>query len=463
MPDKQTSWTLLGIYQKDNSGSSTAFLPHEGTLYPGPNGKIPVNRFASEPGFEQYKTTSASITSIFEHEFSDALKLRQSTRYAHTEGIYHSMYPDVYTDPANPFLDPARRTMARYTFVSDPNRDTLTSDTNAQSKFSTGAIQHKVLYGLDYRRLKETGVTGDGFDPRPFDLYAPTYHGTTAPTVSPFAPVVQQQTGVYLQDQARMGPWILTAGIRYDRFSSDETGTGKQEENATTGRVGLMYELPNGLTPYVSYAQSFNPVYGANICTGYCKAMKGKQYEAGFKYQPARDIVINGAVYDTEEKNRLASDPTNPFLSIQTGEVRLRGVELEAIAAVTRNLDVIAAYSYIDAQITSGDNTGAHPETVPDHQASLWAKYKFSLFGIPGFSIGAGVRYVGVSWDGTDMLRTPSHTLVDAMVGYEDKHWRWQLNGTNLADNIHVTTCLTRGDCFYGSRRTILSTLTYKY
>jgi iron complex outermembrane receptor protein len=136
---------------------------------------------------------------------------------------------------------------------------------------------------------------------------------------------------------------------------------------------------------------------------------------------------------------------------------------MEAIAAVTRNLDVIAAYSYIDAQITSGDNTGAHPETVPDHQASLWAKYKFSLFGIPGFSIGAGVRYVGVSWDGTDTLRTPSHTLVDAMIGYEDKHWRWQLNGTNLADNIHVTTCLTRGDCFYGSRRTILSTLTYKY
>ena len=41
-PTNNTNWTVLGTYQKDKTGSSTAFLPHEGTLYPGPNGLIPV-------------------------------------------------------------------------------------------------------------------------------------------------------------------------------------------------------------------------------------------------------------------------------------------------------------------------------------------------------------------------------------------------------------------------------------
>ena len=48
-PTNNTSWTVLGTYQKDTTGSSTAFLPHEGTLFPGPNGLIPVRRFAGEP------------------------------------------------------------------------------------------------------------------------------------------------------------------------------------------------------------------------------------------------------------------------------------------------------------------------------------------------------------------------------------------------------------------------------
>src|SRR5690349_3885964 len=51
-PTINTNWTVLGTYQKDKTGSSTAFLPHEGTLFPGPNGLIPVRRFAGEPGFD---------------------------------------------------------------------------------------------------------------------------------------------------------------------------------------------------------------------------------------------------------------------------------------------------------------------------------------------------------------------------------------------------------------------------
>jgi iron complex outermembrane receptor protein len=81
-PTNNTNWTVLGTYQKDNTGSSTAFLPHEGTLYPGPNGLIPVRRFAGEPGFDKYQTETGTVSSLFEHSFGDGLKIRQNMRYA---------------------------------------------------------------------------------------------------------------------------------------------------------------------------------------------------------------------------------------------------------------------------------------------------------------------------------------------------------------------------------------------
>ncbi|RZJ26517.1 MAG: TonB-dependent receptor, partial [Haliea sp.] len=96
-------------------------------------------------------------------------------------------------------------------------------------------------------------------------------------------------------------------------------------------------------------------------------------------------------------------------------------------------------------------------------QASLWGRYKFILAGQGGFSVGAGVRYVGSSWDGRDILETPAFTLLDAMLGYEQGPWKASLTVNNLTDKVHVTTCLNRGDCFYGSRRTVALNLRYRF
>ena len=120
-PTNNTNWTVLGTYQKDNTGSSTAFLPHEGTLYPGPNGLIPVRRFAGEPGFDKYQTETGTISQ----------PVRAQLRRWAEDPAEHALRPcrghlpdDVselyYVDPNNPnnpdfpFLDPGRRTVARY-------------------------------------------------------------------------------------------------------------------------------------------------------------------------------------------------------------------------------------------------------------------------------------------------------------------------------------------------------------
>ncbi|WP_137818050.1 TonB-dependent receptor [Pseudomonas sp. 2FG] len=94
---------------------------------------------------------------------------------------------------------------------------------------------------------------------------------------------------------------------------------------------------------------------------------------------------------------------------------------------------------------------------------SLWSLYRFSIGDLPGFSVGAGVRYVGASWDGRDKLKTPSTTLVDALLSYRLQNWDFRLNGSNLEDKTYYTTCLARGDCFIGTRRTITGTVAYNF
>jgi iron complex outermembrane receptor protein len=465
-PTSNTNWTVLGTYQKDTTGSSTAFLPHEGTLFPGPNGLIPVRRFAGEPGFDKYQTETGAISSLFEHSFGDALKIRQNMRYTHVEGIYRTMYPDLTIDPANPdspFLDSSRRTVARSIWSRETVKDSLTSDSNAELKVLTGPVAHKLLFGVDYRELRERARSAFASDPTPFDLYAPVYTGVTPPALSPEPDLRQSQLGLYVQDQMRLGPWLAIVGLRQDYVTSDVVGSPVENTKATTGRAGLMYELPFGLTPYVSYAQSFNPNFGSGVCVGVCAASRGEQVELGFKYNPFAGTAINGAVFDTVEKNRLATDPNGSPFSIQTGKVRIRGAELEVISRVTPDLDLIGAYAYLNATVESGDNAGKRVETVPEQQASLWAKYRLTALGLQGVTVGGGVRYIGESWDGTDTIRTPDYTLFDAMIRYETGPWRFQVNASNLADKRHVTTCLSRGDCFFGIGRTVLGSATYRF
>ncbi len=102
--------------------------------------------------------------------------------------------------------------------------------------------------------------------------------------------------------------------------------------------------------------------------------------------------------------------------------MRSRGIEVEGKADPVAGLNLIAAYSYTDIEITKGDNEGKSPSNMPEHMASLWADYTFQG-ALEGFGFGAGVRYFGESF-GTDdnTLSLPDYALVDATMFYTRQH-----------------------------------------
>ncbi|WP_279222756.1 TonB-dependent siderophore receptor [Stutzerimonas kunmingensis] len=460
-PNEQFEWTLMANVQKDDSGTTSSFLPHRGTVLSAPYGEIGSERFVSEPGFDEYDAEQKALTSQMAWRVDDTWTLRQNLRWQKSKVSYQTMYGWP------PVLGADDRTVNRVYYVSKPEVTIWSADHQAEARFDTGALQHTTLVGIDYRHSVTDSKTARG-SATPLDLYDPVYD-TFDPSGITLSDVPQQrvaQQGLYVQDQIRLDKWLATLGLRKDWADTRvEQGT-RQKDDAVTGRVGLTYLFDNGVAPYISYSESFTPIIGLDSLTQQSyKPLEGEQWELGVKYQPVgSNTLLTAAVFDLREKNRQIAGAV-PGSNSQAGEARVKGLELEGLVEMNSNWDLISTYTYLDSEVVKGPSAqqGKRIASVPEHMASLWSQHRFSIAGISGFSAGAGVRYVGASWDGTDSLKTPSTILFDAMLGYAYQDWAFTLNATNLEDETYYTTCLSRGDCFTGNRRTVVATASYSF
>lgn len=473
-PNADTSLTILAQYQHDPYGGYYGFLPAVGTIQDLPDGgRIGRNFFDGSPKFDEFSRTQAAVGYLLDHRINDVWSVQSNFRYMQMEVDYKSVYTtglDV-SDPTNPLL-------TRRAIVNHANLDAVTADNHAQARFNTGAVAHTALFGIDYQRMSYREDQGMGAAPS-LSINRPDYSLPIAtPAISARSKQTLDQLGLYAQDQLKLGQWTVLAGIRQDWTSNDRLNringvATDQSDRAFTWRLGSVYEFENGVAPYVSYSRSFQPVADADANGNLFKPTKGEQYEAGVKYQPpGQDAFITAAVYQLTQSNVLTTDPANTNYSIQTGEVRSRGLELEGKASLTRNLDLLASYTYMDNVNTRSTTAqDKHPTYVPRHTANAWANYTFRAGALAGLSLGGGVRYVGSSYANADnTMKVSPFTVVDAAVRYDVgqaipslKGLTAAINASNLFDREYVSACATATKCFYGAGRTVIGTLTYRW
>jgi iron complex outermembrane receptor protein len=464
-PRNGTRLTLLTNFQEDRTGSSVGFFPWRGTLLPNPNGQIHTSTFISEPGFDEYNTSQRAVGYLFEHHFNSRWTVRQNFNYSHSKVSYQTIYSAFAPRPG---FNPDDRTLNRVLWMSKPTANSPTFDTNAETRFRTGFIRHTALAGFDFQQASITGFQGSGSVPA-IDVYAPVYGNYTVPRLTPIAKNRQHQKGIYAQDQLKIGEhWSALLGIRKDWAFAETVGNpaSRLDTGAVTGRAGLVYLTSFGLAPYVSYTESFLPVSGIDFYNNPYRPQRGKQWEAGAKFEPGNGrMMVSAALFNLRETNRRTPDPANPLNSIQVGEVQSRGAEFDARTRLAWGVDVLANYTYNLARVSKSNSAdlGKRLATMPLHLSSVWATKRFRLNNGRSIVAGPGVRYTGSAFDGIDVLRTPSYTIFDASVAYETPGWRIAVNGANLGDKVILAACLARGDCFYGARRTVTATLSYRF
>lgn len=473
-PSADTSLTILAQYQHDPYGGYFGFLPAVGTIQDLPGGgRIGRSFFDGSPQFDEFKRTQTAAGYLLDHRINDVWSVQSNFRYMQVKVDYKSVYTTGLNaaDPANPLL-------TRRAIINRADMDAVTADNHAQARFNTGAIAHTALFGIDYQRLSYRDDQGMGAAPS-LSINQPDYSAAIAtPAITARSKQTLDQVGLYAQDQLKIGQWTLLGGIRQDWAGNDRRNrisgaSTDQSDHAFTWRLGSVYEFENGIAPYVSYSRSFQPVADADVNGNLFKPTKGEQYEAGVKYQPpGQDAFITAAVYQLTQSNVLTTDPANTNYSIQTGEVRSRGLELEGKASLTRNLDLLASYTYMDNVNTRSTTAqDKHPTYVPRHTANAWANYTFHAGALAGLSLGGGVRYVGSSYANADnTMKVSPFTVVDAAVRYDLgqsipalKGLTAALNASNLFDHEYVSACATATKCFYGAGRTVIGSLTYRW
>ncbi|MEI9603537.1 ferrichrome porin FhuA [Enterobacter hormaechei] len=492
-PDDKTTFTFLSYFQNEPETGYYGWLPKEGTVDPLPNGDRLSTDFNEGAKNNTYSRNQKMVGYSFDHEFNDTFTVRQNLRFAENKTSQNSVYGyGVCTDPANSgskqcaALAPADKGhyLARKYVVDNEKLQNFTVDTQLQSKFATGQVDHILLTGVDFMRMRNDINSWFGYDDSVplLDLYNPVSSdfdfGSKDPATSGAYQILnrQKQTGLYVQDQAQWDKVLVTLGGRYDWADQESYNrvlntTSKRDDTQFTWRGGVNYLFDNGVTPYFSYSESFEPASQTDAQGKLFSPSKGKQYEAGVKYVPNdRPIVITGAVYQLTKTNNLMADPAGSFFSVEGGEIRARGVELEAKAALSASVNVVGSYTYTDAEYTTDTNyKGNTPAQVPKHMASVWGDYTMFDGPLSGLTLGTGVRYTSSSkGDPANSFTVGSYTLVDALVRYDLA--RVGMAGSNVAlhvnnlfDREYVASCFNTYGCFWGAERQVVATATFRF
>lgn len=463
-PSTQTDITLLGLYQEDDTGSTANFLPLVGTLRDNPgNPRLPRYLFVGKPGYDRYDGRLLQGAGLFEHRFTDALKLSLKARYIDSDLDYFTHYPNSYSNPQNPYVAGSNGRRIGLTAGSSVARlNVFSTDNNVQAKFNTGAaVEHTLLLGLDYSWNKVR--KSDNYDSsQVIDLYDIDYASIVEPPiVAPFATTSQRQRGLYAQDQIRFWDRVsVVLGVRNDRLRTRGATAPDVIDKATTFRAGIIGEIGAGLSPFFSYTESFQPVAGTLSSGANFRPQTGTQYETGLKWQPDPRTLVTLTGFRIKEQNRPIPDPTNPLFQIQAGELTTKGFEFEATRTLPGNYDLTVSYGYNDL---SGDSAASG--YLSKHTAAAWGTKTVTLDAATSVRVGAGVRYLGkqVSSSSVWTIVTPDRVMADALVELNRDQWRIAVNATNLFDNRAFASCLARGDCFVSAPRNIMATLGYRF
>lgn len=477
----RTRLTALAEFAERDGDTAHQFLPLTGTACV--SGEVEVrpqsvcanasgreaeiSTYLGQPGFNRFETESTLASLLGQHTFNEIASVEGVIRYKEGEADYRQAWID-FLGAGNPRVD-ANGDGGRTFYRSDARSEQLAVDLRARFAFATGAVEHEVFAGFFYQDVETDNDllfrAGQGtlniFDP----VYGPTPEVFTDGTpLFDGEEAVTEDVGFYLNDQLELGRWKLNLGARLDDTET-RSGTTTQEDDALSLSAGLLYAFDSGFSPYLSWAESFEPVVGNNAVTGApLQPREGEQVELGLKYQPpGTRTYVTFALFRIEESNlpNPSSLVTDPDLQ-QEGVGEVRGAELEA---QTRIGDW-----YLEATATELDTESAEGvafDSIPERQATLWVQYEPSRGALRGLRTGLGVRYAGenrsTNVPADVRVVTDGYTVADALVGYRTGDWDLMLNVRNLTDETYYGTCLARGDCFPGEDRTVLARVTRSF
>ncbi len=458
----RTKLTLEASYS-DAEGPYDFGIPAQGSVLPNPNGKIPRNRFLSEPDLNNASNGAFRIGYNFEHRFSENWQARS---------VFQTSLFRLRRNIVAPFgLQDDLRTIDRGVEDFDYDENAYNLDNYVVAKLTTGSIKHELVAGFN---LNKTDTNAEALFNRttPLNVFNPVYGTATQATLPDFAlKNTIQQLGFYLQDQiilaenlkVILGGRFDIANQKYEDLLNQTTDFNQAE--AFSPRVGIVYQPIKPISLYASYSRSFSQgLYTLGAAPP--EPERRTQYEIGVKADLTQRLAATLAFYDLTRTNLPISDPNDPRLTILVGEQRSRGIEFDISGEILPGWNIIAGYAYTDAVITEDDDllVGNQLNNVPRHALNLWTTYEIQSGSLKGLGFGVGAFYYGDRQaDLGNTVELPSYVRTDAAIYYKRDNYRAAINIRNLFDTDYFVSAQNVNRIIPGDPLTIQGTITWQF
>ncbi|WP_371262694.1 TonB-dependent siderophore receptor [Pseudomonas sp. NBRC 111123] len=297
---------------------------------------------------------------------------------------------------------------------------------------------------------------------------------------------VTTQDGVYLTTRLNLAdPLKLILGGRldwYDYDNRDGDGDYKVTRNVTK-YAGLIYDLDDHHSVYVSYSDIFTPQSNKDTSGTPVKPIVGKNYEVGIKGEYF-DGALNASValFRIDQENRatqvFVADCPQTSCYEASGEVRSQGIDMELQGALTPNWQIGGGYTYARAHTIKD---AANPANVnqrfdtdtPEHLFKLNTVYHFQG-PLEKLRVGGNISWQSRIYndftvaDGSEYrLVQGAYAVTDLMAGYRvDQHLDLQLNANNVFDRKYYSAIASSVDYAgdtWGAPRNLMLTAKYSF
>ncbi|HKX29207.1 MAG TPA: TonB-dependent receptor [Blastocatellia bacterium] len=364
-------------------------------------------RFDFNEPWGRYKYQSRQGGYIFNHVFNDRWSLRNAFRLTSFNWYYYDTYQSYYAEP---------RQLIRVIEDDDYPRRNLSSQTDLQGRVKIFGLEHRLLFGFEYARNQQIAI-GKYAELPPIDPYHFRYLESTPPPqnryLNPDAPgyddiyqhVRYRTFGGYAQDQITLHRKVkLLVGARLDSYWARELylsilygdNDHAQTDFAASPRLGAVFQPTSALSLYFSYAKSFSPSYPGTLQVNNRPFLpeSGRQFEGGAKFDLLnRRITGTLAVYRLTRTNVITTDPNDPRQSIQVGEQRSTGAEIDLALRPTKNWGVLLAYAW-NTPVVSRDTVFLPGQPMPNaarHVGNIWTTYGFTRGRLNGVNLSLGL------------------------------------------------------------------------
>ncbi|MCJ7936176.1 MAG: TonB-dependent receptor [Chryseobacterium sp.] len=410
------------------------------------------------------KAPSINVKAEVNYQISDKWNSQTliSRNYRKTEGLYQYQFIRGNDNDA---------TLERNVQWQNSEAASTSIQQNFNGEFTIGKIKNKVLIGLDYFNQSinnnhspitvfdyVNGQTLSGYGNISRDLALQKIQTSTAPLVRNTSSA--NLYGAYVSDVVYITDRLITVlSLRFDHYESkgqlnlsNNMRTGDFNQTAWSPKVGLVYQiLKDHLSAYGNYMNGFSytppvtqplPDYSGDM-----KPQTANQWEVGVKGNLWRNKVnFTVGYYDILVDNiqrgtGVVRNGKEYNITIQDGQQRSEGIEIETIMNPVQGLNIMAGYTYNHSRFEKADASveGRRPESAgPANVFNSWISYILPIKGFQGLGVGFGVNRVGKQITGnrttTGQFTFPAYTLINASISLEKERYRLGFKMNNLGN-----------------------------